>query len=273
MIRRPGTDARPFPRKTGSKVMLQGSTPARLLLLLCWALACAATADDGHYRFDTPSRDGTGKIYMGREISHVMGHRGAGWLERPDRQREERTDLLVGRLPIETDYVVADIGAGTGYFSFPVAERVPNGRVLAVDIQPEMLAIVEQRKRDRGVDNVEPVLGTITNPGLPAAAVDLIFIVDAYHEFSHPREMATAMFEALRPGGNLVLVEYRAEDPTVPIKRLHKMSEAQARKEMTAVGFDWLETGAYLPQQHVLVFAKPPLGAAVNPSAGRVAIR
>ena len=273
MFSRLGTDAGPVPRKSGSKVILPGRRPGRLLLLLCVALSCAATADDGHYRFETPSRDGTGKIYMGREISHVMGHRGAGWLERPDRQREERTDLLVGRLPLQADQVVADIGAGTGYFSFPVAERVPNGRVLAVDIQPEMLAIIEQRKRDRGVYNVEPVMGTITDPRLPAGGVDLIFIVDAYHEFSHPREMATAMFEALRPGGKLVLVEYRAEDPTVPIKPLHKMSEAQARKEMKAVGFHWLETGAYLPQQHVLVFAKPPLGAAVNPSASRVAIR
>ena len=273
MINQPGTDAGPFRRPSGSKVMLPGRAPARFLLLVCFALSCAATANDGHYRFEIPSRDGTGKIYMGREISHVMGHRGAGWLERPNRQREERTDLLVGRLPIETDHVVADIGAGTGYFTFPVAERVPNGRVLAVDIQPEMLAIIEQRRRDRGIDNVERVLGTITNPGLPAEAVDLIFIVDAYHEFSHPREMATAMFEALRPGGKLVLVEYRAEDPTVPIKPLHKMSEAQARKEMKAVGFEWLETGAYLPQQHVLVFGKPPLGAAVNPSAGGVAIR
>ena len=253
--------------------MSPGTVPALFLLLVCAAFSCAATADEGHYRFETPSRDGTGKIYMGREISHVMGHRGAGWLERPDRQREERTDLLVDRLPIEADHVVADIGAGTGYFSFPVAERVPNGRVLAVDIQPEMLAIIEQRKRDRGIDNVEPVLGAITNPGLPAGAVDLIFIVDAYHEFSHPREMTTAMFEALRPGGRLVLVEYRAEDPAVPIKPLHKMSEAQARKELEAVGFQWVVTGAYLPQQHVLVFAKPLLGAAVVPSAARVAIR
>ena len=273
MIHRPGTDAGPFSRKTGSKVMLPGRVPGRLLLLVCVTLSCAATADDGHYRFETPSRDGIGKIYMGREISHVMGHRGAGWLERPDRGREERTDLLVERLPLQADHVVADIGAGTGYFSFPVADRVPDGRVLAVDIQPEMLALIEQRKRGRGIDNVDPGLGTLTNPGLPNAAVDLVFIVDAYHEFSHPREMATAMFEALRPGGRLVLVEYRAEDPTVPIKPLHKMSEAQARKEMAAVGFDWVETGAYLPQQHVLVFAKPPLGVAANPSAGRVAIR
>ncbi len=243
------------------------------ILLVCAAVPCAALADDGSYRFEAPSRDGIGKFYMGREISHVMGHRGTGWLERPERQREEHTDVLVDRLPIEADHVVADIGAGTGYFSFPVAERVPDGRVLAVDIQPEMLVIIEQRRRERGIDNVEPVLGTVTNPGLPAAVVDLIFIVDAYHEFSHPREMSTAMYEALRPGGKLVLVEYRAEDPTVPIKPLHKMSEAQVRKEMTAVGFHWVATGAYLPQQHVLVFAKPLLDAGTNSGAGGFAIR
>jgi precorrin-6B methylase 2 len=247
--------------------------PAWLVLLVCSAVPLVALADAGVYRFEAPSRDGIGKIYMGREISHVMGHRGAGWLERPDRQREERTDLLVDRLPLEPHSVVADIGAGTGYFSFPVAARIPEGRVLAVDIQPEMLTIIEQRGRERGIDNVEPVLGTVTNPGLPAAAVDLIFIVDAYHEFSHPREMSTAMLEALRPGGKLVLVEYRAEDPTVPIKPLHKMSEAQVRKEMTAVGFEWVATSTYLPQQHVVVFAKPLLGAGSNPSAGGFAIR
>jgi len=246
---------------------------ARWILLACAGVPFAALADDGSYRFEAPSREGIGKFYMGREISHVMGHRGAVWLERPERQREEHTDVLVDRLPIEADHVVADIGAGTGYFTFPVAERVPDGRVLAVDIQPEMLAIIEQRRRERGIDNVEPVLGTVTNPGLPAAAVDLIFIVDAYHEFSHPREMSTAMFEALRPGGKLVLVEYRAEDPAVLIKPLHKMSEAQVRKEMTAVGFDWVATGAYLPQQHVLVFARPLPDSGTNPSAGGFAIR
>ncbi|MCH2098762.1 MAG: class I SAM-dependent methyltransferase, partial [Pseudomonadales bacterium] len=155
------------------------------------------------------------------------------------------------------DAVVADIGAGTGYFSFPVAGRVPEGRVLAVDIQPEMLEIIETRKQARNVANVETILGTIEDPNLPEAAVDLIFIVDAYHEFSHPQEMGEAMARALVPGGRLVLVEYRAEDASVPIKRLHKMSEAQARREMSALGLEWEATEDYLPQQHVLVFRKP----------------
>ena len=170
-------------------------------------------AGEGDYEQRTASRDGSGKIYMGREISHVMGHLGAGWLERSGREREERTDLLIEHLPLRADSIVADIGAGTGYFSFPVAERVPEGRVLAVDIQPEMLAIIEDRKREQSVTNVQTVQGSIDDPGLAADSVDLIFIVDAYHEFSHPREMGERMFAALRSGGRIVLIEYRKEDP------------------------------------------------------------
>lgn len=208
------------------------------------------------YTFKRGSRDGIGKWYMGREISHVMGHLGAGWLEREDRERSERTDLLIDNLPLEADSVVADIGAGTGYFSFPVAARLPAGRVLAVDIQPQMLAIIEQRKAAAGVDNVIPVLGGIEDPGLAPNSVDLIFIVDAYHEFSHPLEMGLGMARALREGGQLVLIEYRAEDPSVPIKRLHKMSQAQAKREMAALGLTWQRTEDFLPQQHFMVFRK-----------------
>jgi ubiquinone/menaquinone biosynthesis C-methylase UbiE len=194
---------------------------------------------------------------MGREISHVMGHRGAAWLERPSREQEERTDLLIEALSLEPDDVVADVGAGTGYFTFPIAARVPAGEVLAVDIQPEMLALIEARINDLGVDNVRPVLGAVTDPGLAPGSVDLILIVDAYHEFSHPREMGEAMRAALKPGGRLVLVEYRGEDPAVPIKPLHKMTEAQARREIEAIGFSWEATLGPLPQQHILVFRKP----------------
>ena len=228
-----------------------------LALLLAVPTAQAADTSAPAYRQLAPNRDGIGKIYMGREISHVMGHQGAEWLEREERQREERTDLLIQALPVKPDSVVADIGAGTGLFSFAIARRVPAGKVLAVDIQPEMLAFIEEKKAGNRVTNVEPVLGSITDPNLPKNAVDLIFIVDAYHEFSHPREMGEAMFAALKPGGRIVLIEYRAEDPRVPIKRLHKMSEAQAKKEMAALGLRWVETGAFLPQQHFLVFAKP----------------
>ena len=223
--------------------------------------ACGVRADadleNSHYTTGPPNRDGIGKIYMGREISQVMGHLGAGWLERPERERQERTDLLIAGLSLSEDFVVADIGAGTGYFTFPVAARVPQGKVFAVDIQPEMLALMEQRKAREKVDNVETVLGEADDPKLPDSDIDLAFIVDAYHEFSFPREMGERLKASLKPGGQLVLVEYRAEDPSVPIKRLHKMSEVQVKQEMAAIGLDWVRTESYLPQQHVLIFQKP----------------
>jgi FkbM family methyltransferase len=213
------------------------------------------------YETKRASRDGIGKVYMGREISHVMGHLGAGWLERPEREREERTDLLIANLELDPDDVVADIGAGTGYFSFPMAARVPEGKVLAVDIQPEMLAIIESRKTAgqtaNSWSNIETVLGEVDDPNLPAEAVDLILMVDAYHEFEYPREMGEAMVRALTPGGRIALVEYRMEDRSVPIKTLHKMSQAQARKEMEALGLIWVETKDILPQQHLMFFQKP----------------
>ena len=234
----------------------------RWMIYLCLAFgACGVRADadleNSHYTTGLPSRDGIGKFYMGREISHVMGHLGAGWLERPERERQERTDLLIAGLSLSDDFVVADIGAGTGYFTFPVAQRVPRGKVFSVDIQPEMLARVEQRKALENVANVETVLGEEDDPKLPAKELDLAFIVDAYHEFSFPREMGERLKESLKPGGRLVLVEYRAEDRRVPIKRLHKMSELQVKQEMAAIGLDWIRTESYLPQQHVLIFQKP----------------
>lgn len=249
--------------------------PVRQKTLLSWLAfvvvammalpACRAVEPDApgadeagfEYRQGRASRDGIGKFYMGREISHVMGHLGAAWLERPEREREERTDLIIRNLPLEPDDVVADIGAGTGYFSFPIAQRVPQGKVLAVDIQQEMLDIIGQRKAAGEATNVEPVLGTAEDPNLPESGVDLILIVDAYHEFSHPREMGLAMARALKQGGQLVLIEYRAEDRSVPIKRLHKMSEEQSRKEMAAVGLQWVRTENFLPQQHFMVFRRP----------------
>ena len=229
-----------------------------LALMLAVTMSCTAEpVEEGPYTLTQPNRDGIGKVYMGREISHVMGHLGAGWLERPEREREERTDLLIDALPLEADDVVADIGAGTGFFSFPIARRVPNGKVLAVDIQQEMLDIIEARKARGEPANVEPVLGTEKDPNLLEDSVDLILMVDAYHEFSWPLEMGRAMARSLKPGGTMVLIEYRAEDPRVPIKRLHKMSEAQAKKEMAAIGLEWVRTEDFLPQQHFLVFKKP----------------
>ena len=234
----------------------------RWMIYLCLACGgCGVRADadveNSHYTTGLPNRDGIGKFYMGREISHVMGHLGAGWLERSERERQERTDLLIAGLGLSEDFVVADIGAGTGYFTFPVAQRVPRGKVFSVDIQPEMLARIARRKALENVANVETVLGTEDDPKLPDNEIDLAFIVDAYHEFSFPREMGERLKESLKPGGQLVLVEYRAEDPRVPIKRLHKMSEVQVKQEMAAIGLDWVSTESYLPQQHVLTFQKP----------------
>lgn len=235
------------------KVML-----GALLLVFagCGVAETRQVADEPAYSFISPSRDGIGKWYMGREISHVMGHLGAGWLERPEREQVERTDLLIKNLPLKPDSVVADIGAGTGYFAFPVARRLPQGVVLAVDIQQEMLDIISARSLELGVDNVKPILGDIKGADLAVESVDLIYIVDAYHEFSHPLEMGRAMVEALKPDGQLVLIEYRGEDPSVPIKGLHKMTQAQAKAEMAAIGLRWVKTEDFLPQQHFMVFAR-----------------
>jgi ubiquinone/menaquinone biosynthesis C-methylase UbiE len=203
------------------------------------------------------SPDGTGKYYMGREIAQVMGHTGAEWLERPEREQEERTDALLQALSLQPDDVVADIGAGTGYFTFRMSSLVPQGKVLAVDIQQEMIDLLEKNKVKKKAPNVETILGTFSNPRLPAGSVDLVLLVDAYHEFSHPREMMEVIAAALKSGGRVALVEYRAEDPNVPIRPRHKMTVAQARKEMEAVGLTWIQTSDVLPQQHLMFFQKP----------------
>ncbi len=232
----------------------------RIALALLVASVGPLVAQAEVYETRAPSRDGIGRVYMGREISHVMGHRGASWLERPGREREEQPDRVVESLGLAPTDVVADIGAGTGYFSFRIARRVPRGRVLAVDIQPEMLERIEKRAKREGVANVELVRGTEHDPGLPSATVDVALMVDAYHEFAYPREMMQALFESMKPGGRVVLVEYRGEDPSIPIKPLHKMTEAQVRREFEAIGLEWQETKDFLPSQHVLVFRRPPGG-------------
>lgn len=233
------------------------------LIVLCLSSAAGAGSlpenietTSSRYERRAPSRDGIGKVYMGREISHVMGHRGAAWLERSERFEAEKPNLLVEALSLAPDAVVADIGAGTGYFSFRIARKVDRGRVFAVDIQPEMLARISARAAAEQVENVTPVRGTITDPKLVDGTIDLALIVDAYHEFSHPREMAMALRADLSPDGRLALVEYRGEDRSIPIKALHKMTERQARNELEAAGFRWIETITVLPQQHLLIFGR-----------------
>jgi len=209
------------------------------------------------YSLGTATRDGIGKFYMGREISKVMGHLGASWLERPKREQEERTDLLIQGLELKPSDNVADIGSGSGYFSFRMAKLVPEGKVFAVDISPQMIGIVRAKMAQLKVSNISPTQSTITQTKLPKNSIDTALIVDAYHEFSHPLEMATSIFSSLKPGGKLVLIEYRMEDPSVPIKLLHKMSEKQARLEMKVAGFKWEKTLKMLPQQHFMIFRKP----------------
>ena len=215
------------------------------------------TADStGYYQYQNATRDGIGKVYQGREIAQVMGHLGASWLERPEREREERTDLLLRALNLKPTDVVADIGAGTGFFTFLMAPELPKGKVLAVDIQPEMIQYLNEGKAKRKIANVQPVLGTESDPKLTASSIDLAILIDAYHEFSYPREMIGHIASALKPGGRVVLVEYRAEDPNVPIKELHKLSVAQATKEMKAAGLKLLKTDDRLPQQHIMFFGR-----------------
>jgi SAM-dependent methyltransferase len=201
--------------------------------------------------------NGIGKFYLGREIAHVMGHEAADWLERPERDKEERPDLLLPVLKLRAGDTVADIGCGSGYYTRRLAKAVgTNGQVLAVDIQPEMLDLLTIKLAGEKIFNVRPVLGTNTDPKLPQASVDLILMVDVYHEFDHPFEMVEAMWRALKPGGRIVFVEFRAEDPDVPIKAVHKMSAAQVRKEMSVHPLEWVETIGALPQQHVIVFRR-----------------
>ena len=229
------------------------------LLFSLFSVISSAVAEEPAQEFYKPgpkSYDGIGKYYMGREISQVMGHLGATWLERPGRVKEERTDLLIKNLGLEKHHNAADIGAGTGFFSFPMSEMVTEGKVFAVDIQNEMLDIIRKRMKKRGTTNVVPTLGTIQDTKLPAGEVDLVLMVDAYHEFSHPREMMLSIVKGLRKGGRVVLIEYREEDPTVMIKPRHKMSQVQAKKEMKAVGLEWKETKDFLPKQHFMVFVK-----------------
>ena len=201
--------------------------------------------------------NGIGKFFMGREIAQVMGHQAADWLERPEREKEERPDLLLPALKLKPGDAVADIGCGSGYYTRRLARAVgTNGVVYAVEIQQEMLDVLTNKLPSDLVRQVRPVLGTTTDPKLPPAKVDLILLVDVYHEFDQPFEMTQAMTRALKPGGRLVFAEFRGEDPNVPIKRVHKMTEAQVRKEMSVQPLEWAETIETLPMQHIIVFRK-----------------
>jgi ubiquinone/menaquinone biosynthesis C-methylase UbiE len=212
--------------------------------------------DHGHYSLGKKTRDGTGKYYMDREIAQVMGHPAINWLERANREEEEAPSKAIQLLKLAPDAVIADIGAGSGYYTFRLAAQHPKGQVIAVDIQPEMVSYLESEKKHIKVDNVSAHLGQIDDTLLAKDSIDAAIMVDAYHEFSHPYEMVRSIAKALRPGGRLFLLEYRAEDPTVAIKPLHKMTQAQAIAEIEAAGLKWSETKHDLPWQHFMIFEK-----------------
>ena len=239
-----------------------------ILLLLAFAIQPARADEpepevkdlkDGRYEWKARhDPNGIGKFYMGREIAHVMGHAAASWLERKEREEEEAPTKLLKALKLEDGLVVADIGAGSGYYTFRMAPLVgAKGKILAVDIQQEMLDIIKQRAKKDKIANVEPVLGEEADPKLPAGSVDLILMVDVYHEFAKPYEMTKKMVEALKPGGRLVFVEFRKEDEKVPIKTVHKMTERQVIKEMDEFKeMKHAQTNGDLPWQHVITFKK-----------------
>ena len=210
------------------------------------------------YEFRDPTPDGIGKYYLGREIAHVMGHPAIGWLERDEREREEAPSRAIAAIELKPTDVIADIGAGSGYYAFRLAQKVPQGKVIGVDIQQEMLDFLAKRSAELNITNVQGHLGAIDDIKLPENSLDAALMVDAYHEFSHPAEMLRSLHKALKPDGRIILLEFRAEDPLVPIKPLHKMTEEQARKEFAASGFTLVSNKRQLPWQHFMVFAKSP---------------
>ncbi|MFN5422576.1 MAG: methyltransferase domain-containing protein [bacterium] len=208
------------------------------------------------YVFKPGDPNGIMKWYMGRQIAHVMSHYGIDWLERPERDIEENTSLLLKNLDLKQGMQIADIGAGSGYYSRLLSKRIGNGKVFAVDIEPEMIQYLKATMQQENISNIVTVLGKEKSVSLPPSSMDMMLLVDVYHEFSFPYEMALSMHKSLKPDGKLVLVEFRLEDDNVPIKAIHKMSEAQAVKELKAAGFRLEKNISNLPWQHCMVFVK-----------------
>lgn len=224
-----------------------------LVLSSCKGQVKEATSD---YDYKAGDPNGIGKWYMGREIAHVMGFRGMNWLERPEREEEENTSKLLKNMNIKPTDVIADIGAGSGYHVFKMALIANKGTIYGVDIQEEMLAAMRTKKEAQDIDNITLVKGSEKSVNLPINAVDKVLMVDVYHEFSYPKEMIASIKKALKPDGEVFLIEYRGEDRSVPIKELHKMTEAQAVRELKAAGFKLKRNDDNLPWQHCMVFVK-----------------
>ena len=212
------------------------------------------------YTHKAADPDGVGKVYMGREIAKVMGFDGADWLERDYRQKEEKTLQAIQKLPITKNSIVADIGAGTGYYTFKIAPKLTAGKIYAEEIQDEMLHYLANRKNQLGLKNVEIVRGTAKSTGLVRSSVDVVLLVDVYHELLYPNEMLASVRESLKPCGKVVILEYRAEDKEVPIRNLHKMSALQVNKEFSVNGFKLISDQEFLPWQHFLVFQRVETG-------------
>jgi SAM-dependent methyltransferase len=230
-----------FLRRCGS---LDAALGVVVLLLVVTLIVDAQQAADVH-------------PISGRRYAPVMGYQGADWLDREERDIEEEPDRAIDALGLKKGDTVADIGAGSGYMSVRLARRVgPTGRVYAEDIQPQMIALLQKRLAREKIGNVIPVLGLIDDPKLPAAGVDLELLVDVYHEFSKPQEMLRGLRSALKSGGRIVLLEYRKEDPTIPIRFEHKMTIAEAKMELEAEGLTLTKVDERLPRQHVLIFTK-----------------
>ncbi len=226
-----------------------------ILLFTFVSLSLFSMGQD-RYQIKTGDPNGINKWYMGRQIAQVMSHYGIDWLERPEREREEKTSLLLKNLAVKPGMLIADIGAGSGYHSTLLSKMVGNGKVFAVDVEPEMIAYLSERIKQEKLSHIVPILSTEQKLPLPENTIDMMLLVDVYHEFSYPYEMTLSMRAALKPGGKLVLVEFRSEDPTVPIKTIHKMSEAQAIKEFKAAGFVFDKNIGNLPWQHCMIFTK-----------------
>jgi len=224
--------------------------------LLVSTASCQIQDSDTIYNYKKGDPYGTGKWYMGREIAYVMGHTGIEWLERDEREEEEKTAKLIRNLDLQATDVVADIGAGSGFHVFKMAPIVNRGKVYAVDIQNEMLNVINRKKEKTDAQNVVTVKGSEKSVNLKPNTIDKILMVDVYHEFAFPREMMHSMHKSLKDNGRLYLIEYRKEDDWVPIKEVHKMTEEQAVKEMEAVGFELDRNTGNLPWQHCMVFKK-----------------
>jgi len=227
-----------------------------LIPLLSFPAFSQGTSTGDFYTFRAGDPNGIGKWYMGREIAYVMGWQGINWLERPTREKEERTATLLDNLNIQPTDIIADIGAGSGYHIFQMAPFAQKGLVYAVDIQDEMLATIRNRININGVKNVIPIKGSDKSVNLPGNKIDKVLLVDVYHEFSYPAEMMESIKKSLKEDGKVYLIEYRGEDDWVPIKKVHKMTEKQAVKEMKAAGFRLEKNIDNLPWQHCMIFVK-----------------